>query len=819
MSNVNWTYTINAKQALATLKSLTASNDALISSLQGGNAQIKLLTQSTGNLSRSFGLLESRAISFKSQFQGISSLFGGLTRSANVLSAALSGVSAQMKAIGGFGLGAGGAGVTGGGGTRVSTYTPRPKHMITHSGGSILTPYSSGLSGVGASPGVYTPGVIYDVQGRPMSSSQYAHRQETESQRRLNETRGRILEQQSAAKIARYSQLDAARASRTSRYGYAQGARAMGLGGLGALPFMGLSAGATAGLLGGYLGYRAVKTYSDYEYGLAEYMALNPGDAAGAQMLGRQARRIGASTPFTIEQTQGAQRSLSRMGYGAQDVRNITRGAVSLSLGTGLDGRKSGALIGATLGQFGLPSSQARRIADQVTYTTAKSNVDATQMIRSLQYMSAGAKLKGLSTAQVMAMIGVGGDVTGGLPVRFARTLHSGLSNIWVGAGADTALKGVGIDRSSYASMPALLDRIHGQYQTLSPRGRAEFVKSISGGVRQQSSVLNLLERYGQYRSLSQSILNDSSGFARYAEGVKRRTLRGRGHHFLAQLERAGSTYGQILAPLAGGAMDFGSALLGGASWVGEKVAGIDNRTAQEVLLSHGRVSNAMVPFVAQQFSGFANQSPEQLSALMYKMTPEGRVTHLAQLDAQSPKFLKAQKIKQLMRRGELNSSSPAYIRSIATPEVIQTLLDDPDFIGGLKADAYHATLRSDAGWFSKKMSGDGVSNTLRYLTNNMTEEQKLNTYMRLQKIGQFSEHEGKNFLLNRVGQGPVRAPDFFGVDSLAVDSTSPQDFAAASTKAAEELQSITVGSANITVQNAMISGQSGSFQPVVAGQ
>lgn len=151
----------------------------------------------------------------------------------------------------------------------------------------------------------------------------------------------------------------------------------------------------------------ASKSIVDFEFALAKVKAVSGFTSGEMGKLEAQAKQLGASTSKSASEVAGLQLELAKLGNSSGEIQNMTEAILSLSIAFDEDLGESARIVGATLNQFNLDSSEAGRVADVMAAAFGGSALDLGKFDAAMQKSGPTAKALGLSLEETTAALGV----------------------------------------------------------------------------------------------------------------------------------------------------------------------------------------------------------------------------------------------------------------------------------------------------------------------------------------------------------------------------------------------------------------------------
>lgn len=132
---------------------------------------------------------------------------------------------------------------------------------------------------------------------------------------------------------------------------------------------------------------------------------------ADMSKLEAQARYLGKTTRFTAGQAAQAQTFLAQAGWSTQQILDGMKSTLALAASSGVAIERASEIISKVSVAFEIPAKNAFRVADVLSLTASKTNVNLEELAETMKYAAPIAKTFGLSIEQASALAGKMGDV------------------------------------------------------------------------------------------------------------------------------------------------------------------------------------------------------------------------------------------------------------------------------------------------------------------------------------------------------------------------------------------------------------------------
>ena len=283
-------------------------------------------------------------------------------------------------------------------------------------------------------------------------------------------------QQQELGEVAR-KQRQAADAARQFHRGMGRAGRLMGTG----------AGGLATGGASLYGGARLLAPGVDYGAAMSRVQALTRLDKNDPrfQALQDQARELGSSTSFSATQAAEAQGFLGMAGFDPDAIIAAMPSMLDLAKAQGAYLGRTADISSNLLSGFGLDPAEMTRLADVITATTTRANVDLEMLGESMKYVAPVAREMGLSLEESAAMAGLLGNV-GIQGSQAGTTLRAMMLRLSAPTGAASdALATLGVNakdaEGNLRNVPEILADVAKATDTLGSADRLAYLKDIFG--------------------------------------------------------------------------------------------------------------------------------------------------------------------------------------------------------------------------------------------------------------------------------------------------------------------------------------------------
>lgn len=244
-----------------------------------------------------------------------------------------------------------------------------------------------------------------------------------------------------------------------------------------------------SGIAAGYAGSRFLQPGIGFGEQMSELQAIARLDknANDFQMLRKQARDLGASTAFSATEVGSAQTFLARAGFTPAAIHASMQDVLNLALANKTDLATTADIASNIGGVFKIDPAvegNMRRIADVLSGTAARANVDLQMLGETMKYLG-GVEELGMSLEQAAAMAGIMGNI--GIQSSMAGTTTRGMVNRLTkpSAEARAAMEELGLAVSdaqgNMRQLPDILKDINDATRHMGSLDRKEIMQTIFG--------------------------------------------------------------------------------------------------------------------------------------------------------------------------------------------------------------------------------------------------------------------------------------------------------------------------------------------------
>nr|WP_243447544.1 phage tail tape measure protein [Clostridium tetani] len=317
-----------------------------------------------------------------------------------------------------------------------------------------------------------------------------------------------------------------------------------------------LAAVATAGaiMIGGLGIGAAVNNFANFEQGLANVKAISGATAQEMQLLGKEAKRLGAETAWSAKDVTDAEMLLSQAGFKVQETIAALPGLLDMASAGDIQLAEATDIAAGTLRAFGIEASKSAHVADVLALTASRTNSDITGIGESMKYVAPVSKALGVSFEDTSAALGMLADanIKGSQAGTVLRAAFSRLSNPPKKAAG--MIKKLGFSAFDAQGKMLPLDNVVGNLKKslegLTEQQKAQAVSTIFG-VESMSGMLALVEQGPKKLKRLSNELQNSDGAAKKMAETRLDSLQGQFTILKSAVEGMNIELGERLAPYA----------------------------------------------------------------------------------------------------------------------------------------------------------------------------------------------------------------------------------------------------------------------------
>ena len=147
-----------------------------------------------------------------------------------------------------------------------------------------------------------------------------------------------------------------------------------------------------------------VKAFADFEQRILTLKGVTKATEQELQKMNDVALELGASTSWSASQVADGMTALGRMGFNPSEIVNAISPVMDLARGLGVTVDEAADMLGASLNQFGVGSTEAVKYADILTKATNAAAISSTELGASLKFSGAAGAAVGQTVEDVVAL-------------------------------------------------------------------------------------------------------------------------------------------------------------------------------------------------------------------------------------------------------------------------------------------------------------------------------------------------------------------------------------------------------------------------------
>ncbi|NFI95071.1 phage tail tape measure protein [Clostridium botulinum] len=311
-------------------------------------------------------------------------------------------------------------------------------------------------------------------------------------------------------------------------------------------------AGAVA--LGGLGIGSAIKTFSDFEYGMKTVQATSQASNNELLKLTDTAKNLGATTSFSAVEVSQGMNYLAMAGYKTEDIISAMPGLLDAAAASGEDLAGTSDIISDAITAFGMKASDTTHLADVMAQASASANTSIGLLGESFKYVGATAGAMGYSIEDaslalgLMANAGVKGSM-GGTALKNAIVNMASPTDTML-----TVMKKYNLSLTDSSgkmkSLKSVMDMLREKMKGVDKATQASASSQLFGkeAMSGMLSIINASET--DYNNLANAIYN-ADGAAKQMANTKLDSLSGQWTILKSAVEGMKITLGERLAPYA----------------------------------------------------------------------------------------------------------------------------------------------------------------------------------------------------------------------------------------------------------------------------
>lgn len=277
-----------------------------------------------------------------------------------------------------------------------------------------------------------------------------------------------------------------------------------------------------------------VKISADFEAQMARVKAVAFAGGTEKELndwreLVEQAAQLGADTQFSAIQAGQAMENLARAGMSKDAIKNTMPALLDMAAAEGMSIDQAAGILANVQSGMGMSSSDSKKIADILAYTSGASNLSIAGLGEALSKVASTAKGQNVSLEQISAYIGTLANKGFGMEIA-----GTGLMNIFRRiANTENSLKlselGVRTQTKSgeMVEIPEIMRQLNASLGSKGPKEQLAKLSEIFGAQAGIVQALMQASQAGELQQLESDIKNNYSGRASAMANINLDTLQG----------------------------------------------------------------------------------------------------------------------------------------------------------------------------------------------------------------------------------------------------------------------------------------------------
>lgn len=298
----------------------------------------------------------------------------------------------------------------------------------------------------------------------------------------------------------------------------------------------------------------AIKTFSDFEYGMKTVQATSQASNNELLKLTDTAKNLGATTSFSAVEVSQGMNYLAMAGYKTEDIISAMPGLLDAAAASGEDLAGTSDIISDAITAFGMKASDTTHLADVMAQASASANTSIGLLGESFKYVGATAGAMGYSIEDaslalgLMANAGVKGSM-GGTALKNAIVNMASPTDTML-----TVMKKYNLSLTDSSgkmkSLKSVMDMLREKMKGVDKATQASAASQLFGkeAMSGMLSIINASET--DYNNLANAIYN-ADGAAKQMANTKLDSLTGQWTILKSAVEGMKITLGERLAPYA----------------------------------------------------------------------------------------------------------------------------------------------------------------------------------------------------------------------------------------------------------------------------
>lgn len=265
-----------------------------------------------------------------------------------------------------------------------------------------------------------------------------------------------------------------------------------------------------------------IETYKDFEAAMSQVQAISGATSTELVKLTNKAKKMGATTKFTAEDSAQAFNYMAMAGWKTDDMLNGIEGILSLAAASGEDLATTSDIVTDALTAFNMKAGDAGHFSDVLAQAASNANTTVSGMGETFKYAGSMAGSLGYSIEDVALMTGLMAN-TGIKGTMAGTALNSIFTRLSTNTnGAADAMKKLGISFFDSNGNARDLSDVMGELRTattgMTAEQKSNLANTIAGTQAQKGLLAILNASESDYNKLADAINNADGAAAKMSD-------------------------------------------------------------------------------------------------------------------------------------------------------------------------------------------------------------------------------------------------------------------------------------------------------------
>lgn len=265
-----------------------------------------------------------------------------------------------------------------------------------------------------------------------------------------------------------------------------------------------------------------IETYKDFEAAMSQVQAISGATSTELVKLTNKAKKMGATTKFTAEESAQAFNYMAMAGWKTDDMLNGIEGILSLAAASGEDLATTSDIVTDALTAFNMKAGDAGHFSDVLAQAASNANTTVSGMGETFKYAGSMAGSLGYSIEDVALMTGLMAN-TGIKGTMAGTALNSIFTRLSTNTnGAADAMKKLGISFFDSNGNARDLSDVMGELRTattgMTAEQKSNLANTIAGTQAQKGLLAILNASESDYNKLADAINNADGAAAKMSD-------------------------------------------------------------------------------------------------------------------------------------------------------------------------------------------------------------------------------------------------------------------------------------------------------------